>query len=245
MPYRTLIVLLAATLLAAMPQAALTPDALARLRFCTELSAPPKGAAPTACMWKKKTVTVRFLEGVPAVQNKVQKIALEWNAYSGVQLAFINAGTADIRIGFKSDGGSNSYVGTCRPALADSDQTMNFGWLTPGTDDVEYQRVVLHEFGHALGLVHEHQNPASPIKWNKQAAYDYYARTDKWDRATVERNLFDKYNEAETRYSAFDSSSIMAYYIPKELTTNHVELGRWNSTLSATDKTFIAQMYPR
>ena len=75
-------------------------------------------------MWKKKTVTVRFLEGVPAVQAKVRTIALEWNTYSGVQLAFTNAANADIRIGFRSDGGSNSYVGTCRPALA----TARPGW---------------------------------------------------------------------------------------------------------------------
>jgi len=37
--------------------------------------------------------------------------------------------------------------------------TMNYGWLKDDTDDVEYRRVVIHEFGHALGAIHEHQNP--------------------------------------------------------------------------------------
>ena len=223
----------------------LPPNTVTRLHFCTELSTPPKGAAPTACLWKKTVLTVRFLEGDPVVQNKVRQTALEWNNYTAVQLVFTKSPDADIRIGFRPDGGSNSYVGTCRPALGPSDETMNLGWLEPKTSDDEYKRVVLHEFGHALGLIHEHQSPASPIQWDKQAAYEYYARTNHWDAATVDHNLFQKYAAAETQYSAFDPSSIMAYYIPKELTKNDVAIGTWNSELSATDKAFIAQVYPR
>ena len=46
---------------------------------------------------------------------------------------------------------------------------MNYGWLTPDSDDDELRRVVLHEFGHALGLIHEHQNPEGGIEWNEPA----------------------------------------------------------------------------
>ena len=33
------------------------------------------------------------------------------------------------------------------------------------------ERPILHEFGHALGLAHEHQNPAitSTIRWDETA----------------------------------------------------------------------------
>ena len=34
---------------------------------------------------------------------------------------------------------------------------MNFGWLKDDTDAVEYERVVVHEFGDALGAIYEHQ----------------------------------------------------------------------------------------
>ena len=38
--------------------------------------------------------------------------------------------------------------------------TMNLGWVT--------RRSVLHETGHALGLLHEHQNPKGTIDWNEK-----------------------------------------------------------------------------
>ena len=49
---------------------------------------------------------------------------------------------------------------------------MNYGWFDSETTDDEYRRVVLHEFGHALGLAHEHQSPGVAIPWNEQKVYD-------------------------------------------------------------------------
>jgi len=43
--------------------------------------------------------------------------------------------------------------------------TMNFGWLNEDSDEDEYSRVVLHEFGHSLSCIHEHQHPANGIPW--------------------------------------------------------------------------------
>ncbi len=45
--------------------------------------------------------------------------------------------------------------------------TMTFAWLKDDNEDEEYERVVLHEFGHALGLDHEHQSPNAKLRWNK------------------------------------------------------------------------------
>ena len=38
-------------------------------------------------------------------------------------------------------------------------------------------RVILHEFGHALALVHEHQNSALSIQWNETAVIEELTRT--------------------------------------------------------------------
>lgn len=41
--------------------------------------------------------------------------------------------------------------------------TMNFGRLHDGTSEFEASAVILHEFGHALGCLHEYQFPAFGI----------------------------------------------------------------------------------
>lgn len=42
-----------------------------------------------------------------------------------------------------------------------SQPTMNLGWIADDVMLEDSERgVILHEFGHVLGLMHEHQNPA-------------------------------------------------------------------------------------
>src|SRR5687767_6610934 len=49
----------------------------------------------------------------------------------------------------------------------------------------ELKRVVTHEFGHALGLLHEQSFPGA-VKWKKtDSVYNYYRETQGWDRAKV------------------------------------------------------------
>ncbi len=216
---------------------------LSNIHLCTEIYRPPKAVAQHACLWRKKSLTVHFLQGDPVVEKRVEKFAKQWTQYSGVEFTFGGfPQTADIRISFDRTSGSWSYVGLCQSNLKPSEATMNFGWLTPDTEDSEYQRVVLHEFGHALGLLHEHQHPEADIPWNRPAVYEYYKRTQGWDEAKVNQSVFEKYSETETNHTEYDPQSIMEYPIPKELTLNGFEVG-WNYELSEHDKEFIKQLY--
>jgi len=62
--------------------------------------------------------------------------------------------------------GSWSHIGTEANEIEPRQPTMNLGWLSGLTDAVSdtERGVILHEFGHVLGLLHEHQ---SPLRGNK------------------------------------------------------------------------------
>ena len=103
---------------------------------------------------------------------------------------------------------------------------MNYGWLTPSSSEEEYRRVVTHEFGHALGLIHEHQNPAAGINWNKPAVYSYYeGPPNNWTPVAGRRQLFQTYDKDQTQYTQTDPQSIMMYPIDPGLTTDGLVVG--------------------
>ena len=120
---------------------------------------------------------------------------------------------------------------------------MNFGWLTDRTPEYEVRRTVLHEFGHALGLLHEHQNPAGGIPWDEAVVYDHYRKTQGWDRRTTYNNVISTANRNDTQYSVHDRASIMHYPVDGRLTKGRYEVGM-NNELSSIDRLYIARMYP-
>lgn len=197
-------------------------------------------------LWQNgRTLRVRFLDGRPEVQARVRDIAREWEALANLQLQFVDSGPAQIRISFAEDGFSWSTVGTDALTVPASEATMNYGWLEPDTPLREYQRVVRHEFGHALGMIHEHQNPAASgkIPWDRPKVYAYYAQQG-WDRDDVDFNIFQVYDDDSTNHSAFDPASIMQYAVPDSLTVGSYAIG-WNTEFSATDIEFMRRQYPR
>ncbi len=201
-------------------------------------------AAITGKLWQPgRTLRVRFLDGDPLVHERIPPFAQLWSQYANLNFAFTDDADAEIRISFQNQG-SWSYVGTDVLVIPLSQPTMNFGWLTRATPNDEYGRVVTHEFGHALGFIHEHQNPATDIPWDKEAVYSFYAGPPNfWTREQVDINLFTRYSADITQFSDFDPKSIMLYPIPNEFTIGDFEVG-WNKVPSETDKRFSASLYP-
>lgn len=204
---------------------------------------PAEIAVRTEKRWRPgRTLRCAFLDGDSRVQQKVRDVAKQWEQFVNLSLDFVDDGRADIRISFRNPG-SWSYLGTDALVIDADKPTMNYGWLEPNTGDREYSRVVLHEFGHAFGCIHEHSHPEASIPWNEELVYRYYRATNGWDRDKTFRNVIKRYEAEGTNFSEYDRTSIMQYSVPNELTIGDFSIG-WNTELSAMDKQFMGTIYP-
>lgn len=206
-----------------------------------------KAAVLRASMWDPGAViTVAFLEGDKGLQQRVRSVAERWTAPGMANLTFrwIDSTDANIRIKFEQGAGSWSYLGTVCRQIAPPEATMNYGWLTPDSTDAEVQRVVLHEFGHALGLIHEHQNPEGGIDWNEAAVInDLSGPPNNWTLGQIRINVLDHYEKDAVIATDVDADSIMMYPIPASWTNDGFSADL-NSDLSHDDVRLIRTVYP-
>ncbi|MEO5944417.1 MAG: matrixin family metalloprotease [Ferruginibacter sp.] len=208
--------------------------------------------AKTANMWSPgTTLRVRIDGGSPLVRSKVVRYANEWTTYANIHFNFIASGDAEVIVTFGNDGQSYSFVGKdCidpgRRLIGNFTQTgtTHFGWFDDATSEDEFRRVIVHEFGHVLGFMHEQSHPDAAIPWDRDRAYAYYAGPPNyWDRAQVDRQVFEVADRAQTQFTSYDRTSIMQYSISNDLTIGDFEIPM-NWAPSATDKVFARLMYP-
>jgi len=103
---------------------------------------------------------------------------------------------------------------------------------------------VIHEFGHALGAIHEHQNPKGGIQWNERAVLDAFSGPpNNWSEADIRSNILDKYSMDQLNATKFDKKSIMLYFFPPEMVGGLVLPE--NTELSKQDKVWIKKNYPK
>ncbi len=185
------------------------------------------------------TLSIKFLEGTSDQKEKVKKFAVEWSEYANIMFDFNDSADAQIRITFDPSLGAWSYLGKDNATIPSHEATMNLGWVDQG--------VILHEFGHAIGLIHEHQNPDGGIEWNRdEVIRDLSGPPNDWDLATIEHNIFKKYSKNLINGTKLDPDSIMMYAFPNTWTIGDFET-TGNKVLSSVDKAFIGSEggYPK
>lgn len=134
-------------------------------------------------------------------------------------------------------------MGTASSSSSSKNKTsMNLGWIEDSQSEDQIRSVILHEFGHALGMIHEHQSPYANISWNKTQVYeDLGGPPYNWDKAEVDLNMFNRFENIQA--TDFDPDSIMVYYYPDKWTTDGKGTS-FNANLSALDIEYVKFCYP-
>ena len=191
------------------------------------------------------------VSGADGDVEAVRTAFAEWKSV-GIGLDFIEVSTredAEIRIGFWHDDpfGSWSWLGRTdhrrRENRIPARPTMNFAWDLTGAG----YDTALHEIGHAIGLVHAHKNPESPLVWNETEIYEIF-RALGWSDDSIRFNVLEKASPNEVEGSEWNSNSIMQYHFeynvidaPPPYNTQGVHPA---GGLSNTDKAWIKHFYP-
>ena len=192
------------------------PSQLRRPQHTLRVRGGTRAVAPIGKTWMNgSTLRVRFIGGTSNEQAIAREQAGWWGQTANMKFEFDNSPNADIRIAFDSNDGAWSYVGTDCRGIPLNQPTMNLGFLDGGT--------AAHEFGHAIGLAHEHQNPRGGIQWNEKVVIEELAKSPNfWDEATARHNVLHKYSVDQINGTDFDPDSIMLYFFPVSWTRNGI-----------------------
>ncbi|MEU3252373.1 M12 family metallopeptidase [Streptomyces sp. NPDC006997] len=185
--------------------------------------------------------------GAKEQRDVVRECFAEWRGL-GIGLSFTEVADrseAELRIGFQCGGGSWSAVGKDALRWGAGERTMNFGWdlTAPGA-----RATALHEIGHALGMVHEHQSPFAGIHWDDEAVYAELAGPPNFfSRERTLVNVLRKLDADEANGSAWDPLSIMEFPFSPGLVLEPEQFRAGlhpPGTLSPLDKEFVLRWYP-
>lgn len=213
-------------------------------------------------LWENGSVIrVHFCDGDVFAHNAVS-FAIKKYLEPLVNLSFrwshedptITMRNGDIRISFAEKGAAYSLLGV-ESQYDRSRPSMNLGWLdaNESTSDLPnvyagtYQ-VILHEFGHAMGMIHEHNNPRNNcIVWNKEAVRAALrGPPNYWTNDIIDTNMFGTYCKDQINGSDYDPKSIMHYWFTKEWVCNPCNLKlQYNTKYSDLDKKWLSKMYPK
>jgi hypothetical protein len=109
---------------------------------------------------------------------------------------------------------------------------------------------VVHEFGHALGMMHEHQNDlfdTNPFEFNEEAVINWYLSRGGSEQEAY-TNVLNRYTctkeQCEYAGSRYDPESLMMYWALDSWIVGPNPIAKGNFVLSKKDKEWLSGYYP-
>ncbi|PIB42429.1 hypothetical protein AOA59_20435 [Pseudomonas sp. 2822-15] len=203
-----------------------------------------RGIAYKYRLWpQNSTITIAFMDTSPAHRAIIQKhIEKNYAPLINLKLKFVEGTQGDIRISTSADiAGDWSIVGTGALSEPANEPTMH---LDPHKAEDIFKMNILHEFGHALGLRHEHKHPDRTLDFNLPRLYELYKKKFNLDTIDVHEQILEKLKPADIIASDYDPKSIMHYNLSRLILWKQKTTG-YNFTLSNNDKALLRSIYPR
>jgi len=203
---------------------------------------PVQGAAPNS---GKVLLKVHFLNGTPRQRRLVAASASEWTTGPlgrklGTRLQFqfyAEAAEAQVRVSFGGGSGNWSKVGS-EPVT----QGIPLDKPTMNLDDVNAP-TIRHEFGHVLGLRHEHQNSKRKFHFLPDVVIRKTRDEYGWSKAkTVVNILVQNPGSSCPVVGGFDYNSVMMYPFPASWTREHIATHS-NPFISPVDRQCVELVY--
>ncbi|QDS75312.1 hypothetical protein FKW77_001531 [Venturia effusa] len=177
-------------------------------------------------------------------------LKLTWECYANIRFTeaidLADAKNADFRIHFGA-GLSSSPLGT-RAKSATTHINFDFGPNALGevTKESPIMRKILHEFGHLLGLIHEHQRPCSPLRFDLVLLRYIGARKDPNWAQSLKKDFLRMNHERIALLDLFpyDDFSIMQYNFDSLVAKSQTSQSK-SHELSDKDKALMAYLYPK
>jgi hypothetical protein len=227
-----------------------------------------RGVYLASTVWppRYRKLKVCFFGGTDEARKLIADEAMDWMRKDiGISLDFGEQGSRTcgndndtkmhVRVGFDERGywsalGQESVDDGFFPQNTKSMNLQGFENTTAETRTPEFYRKVHHEFGHALGLGHEHQNPKSGCEeeYNWVRIYQLLGGDPNyWPKRQIDSNI-RQYRYDDTVASDFNTGSVMIYQFPPEFYKSGIQakcyIEKLNSEISEGDLAELASMYP-
>lgn len=207
---------------------------------------PEQIAAMTGKYWGSagKKLTVGFLEETSeAFRSKFFHFANKWSEHCNFSFVWTQS-SPEVRV-TRNLGGYWSYLGTDCLQIPQGQPTMCLQGFTVSTRESEWERVVVHECGHAMGFPHEHMRRDIQKLLNQAAVIARFMRDQGWSEQQVRQQILITLEEHSlTGASPADPESIMSYRFDGSLTIDGKPIPG-GSKISPVDAQYVGKIYPK